>query len=312
MPNDFPTIADSVADALDLSDAQVSDLMNGAPLVAALPAEESSDGTTHKYSKEVGAPVVGFRLENKGRDFSNDSDQIVQVALKILDWSFAGDKAVADAWRRGGREAFLARKGLRTSKAALFAYEKQIFYGSGEDALGFVGLIDSLNTLAHEMVVNATGAAAGTGSSVYALRLGADDVQGIYKGDENGKAMDMGDTIVQNMVDSEGKNLPMYYTPACTWLALQIGGLRSVGRLCNLTTEENKTLTDDMLYELLERFPGDKKPTHLAMTRRSRGQLRKSRTATNATGAPAPIPTEVDGIPIVVTEALVNTEAIVA
>jgi hypothetical protein len=46
------------------------------------------------------------------------------------------------------------------------------------------------------------------------------------------------------------------------------------------------------------------------MNRRSLSQLRKSRTATNATGTPAPIPREVEGIPIIVTEALSSTEAI--
>jgi len=39
-------------------------------------------------------------------------------------------------------------------------------------------------------------------------------------------------------------------------------------------------------------------------------QLRDSRTATNVTGAPAPRPTEVEGIPIIVTDAIVNTEAV--
>jgi hypothetical protein len=46
------------------------------------------------------------------------------------------------------------------------------------------------------------------------------------------------------------------------------------------------------------------------MTRRSRGQLRNSRTATNATGAPAPMPTEVGGVPIEVTDSLSNVEAL--
>jgi len=40
--------------------------------------------------------------------------------------------------------------------------------------------------------------------------------------------------------------------------------------------------------------------------------LRNSRTATNATGTGAPFPTEVEGIPIVVSDAVTSTEAIVA
>jgi hypothetical protein len=46
------------------------------------------------------------------------------------------------------------------------------------------------------------------------------------------------------------------------------------------------------------------------MTKRSQEQLRASRTATNATGAPAPIPTDAFGIPIGVTDGILNTEAL--
>jgi hypothetical protein len=46
------------------------------------------------------------------------------------------------------------------------------------------------------------------------------------------------------------------------------------------------------------------------MNRRSLRQLQQSRTATNSTGAPAPFPTEAFGVPIVVTDALLSTEAL--
>jgi hypothetical protein len=44
------------------------------------------------------------------------------------------------------------------------------------------------------------------------------------------------------------------------------------------------------------------------MSRRSLFQLQSSRTATNATGAPAPIPVESHNIPIAVTDSIVDTE----
>jgi hypothetical protein len=51
-------------------------------------------------------------------------------------------------------------------------------------------------------------------------------------------------------------------------------------------------------------------PTILVMNRRSLKQLQESRTATNATGAPAPFPSEAFGVPILVTDAITNTEAL--
>ena len=46
------------------------------------------------------------------------------------------------------------------------------------------------------------------------------------------------------------------------------------------------------------------------MNRRSLRQLQNSRTATNPTGAPAPIPDSAFGVPIIVTDAIVSTEAL--
>jgi hypothetical protein len=46
------------------------------------------------------------------------------------------------------------------------------------------------------------------------------------------------------------------------------------------------------------------------MSYRSLRQLRDSRTATNAVGAPAPTPTDVDGIPIYPTLGITDTEAL--
>ena len=50
-------------------------------------------------------------------------------------------------------------------------------------------------------------------------------------------------------------------------------------------------------------------PDHLFMTKRSQRQLQDSRTATNATGAPAPLPDFVCGnVPVEVTDSIISTE----
>ena len=48
------------------------------------------------------------------------------------------------------------------------------------------------------------------------------------------------------------------------------------------------------------------------MNRNALRMLRNSRTAVNATGAPAPRPTEVEGIPIVVTDGIGSAESVVS
>ncbi|MFH1302335.1 MAG: major capsid protein, partial [Planctomycetota bacterium] len=122
----------------------------------------------------------------------------------------------------------------------------------------------------------------------------------------------IGETGTQEVNDATGKHYHAYVTAIMAWLGLQIGSIHSVGRIVNLTEDAGKGLTDDLIYKALEKFPSSKQPNLIVMNRRSLRQLRDSRTATNATGAPAPRPTEVEGIPIVTTDSIVSTEELVA
>lgn len=309
MADDMFVLADFVGDALDLSPAQVTDLSLAAPFLTALPMVTSSNGTNHKYMKETGAPVVGFRAVNAGRELDSSVDTVVSLDLKVLDFSWAVDYALAKAWRKGGAPALIAREGLRHLKAALFQFEKQIFYGTGNDAGGFAGLLDNaqFDALADGMVVNAGGTTASTASSVWLVTANQDACCSVMR---EGNPIELGETVVIDMLDGSSKHFPAYYTPASTWCGLQIGGAYDIVRIANLTEDSGKGLTDDLIYTALSKFPGGRVPTHIVMNRRSLAQLRKSRTATNATGAPAPIPREVEGIPIIVTEAITSTEAI--
>lgn len=309
MANDLLTVADLVANSMDVSDAQVSDLLIDSPLVALLPVVDSSNKTVHKYSKETGAPVVGFRAETLGRDIDHSEDTLVTVNLKILDFSWFTDKAVADA-DKNGPEVLIDREGKRQLRAAFFKAEQQYLNGTiSGDAEGFVGMANVLNSPTGDMVVDAGGSAANTGSSVYLIRAGEDDLSAVMIEDN---PIELGETITQNVVTSDNKNMPAYYTPGCSWLGMQSGSKYSFGRICNLTAESGFGLTDDLVYKALEQFPSGRPPTHIVMSRRSLFQLRASRTAHNATGAPAPIPADVAGIPVVSTDALSNTEAILS
>lgn len=309
MADDMFVLADFVGDALDLSPAQVTDLSQAAPFLTALPMVTSSNGTNHKYMKETGAPVVGFRAVNAGRELDSSADTVVSIDLKVLDFSWAVDYALAKAWRKGGAPALIAREGLRHLKAALFQFEKQIFYGTGNDAGGFAGLLDNaqFDALADGMVVDAGGTTASTASSVWLVTANQDACCSVMR---EGNPIELGETVVIDMLDGSSKHFPAYYTPASTWCGLQIGGAYDIVRIANLTEDSGKGLTDDLIYTALSKFPGGRVPTHIVMNRRSLAQLRKSRTATNATGTPAPIPREVEGIPILVTEAITSTEAI--
>jgi hypothetical protein len=312
MANDFVTIADMLADALDLSGNELTEIRDAAPLMSRLPALTSSNGDTHKYPVNESNPVVGFRAENVGREFDHSIHRIDTATLKILDFSWMADKAVADRWRNGGAAAFIAREGLTHIRSAMYAMENQFLNGTiGGDSAGFAGLANStfLDAVADVQVYDATGTTADTASSVYLLRVGPSEIANVVMGD----GISLGSTVVQNFVSSGTLNLPVYYTPACTWVAAQLGAKYSAVRVANLTDDSGKGLTDDVLYSAMKLFPAGMGPNLVVANQRTIEQLRKSRTATNATGAPAPTPTMTgNGVPMISTDALSEVEAILA
>ena len=309
MANDFLAIADLLADALDLSGAELSEIREASPVLDRLPAISSSNGDTHKYTVNTQHPVVGFRAENSGRDFDHSIHRIDTVTLKILDYSFMVDKAVADRWRQGGAEALIAREGMMHLKSAMYQLENQFINGTvSGNAAGFAGLKDSsfLDAVADEMVIDKGGVAVGAQSSVWLMRVNPSECGMVIQGD----GLEWGDTIVQNFVDGSSQNLPAYYTPACMWSGCQAGSKYSVARIANV--DATATLNDDDIYGALKLFPAGFMPNMIVMNQTVLEQLRASRTATNVTGAPAPLPTEVAGIPIVTSDAVKQTDAVLA
>mgnify|MGYP004281372961 FL=1 len=129
MADAFLTLSDltTINDA-NLADRDISDLLDDAPLLARL-AADVVPGTDHKYVKETSAPVVGFRAVNDGLENTKSADTLVTINLKILDASFAIDKALADAYI-GGPEAYIGREAARHLKSAFFHAEKQILSGT--------------------------------------------------------------------------------------------------------------------------------------------------------------------------------------
>ena len=293
---------------MNLSDIEVSDLLQDAPLLQVLNAEPASNGTEHKYLKQTLAPGVAFRDVNSGIANAASQDTFVKVDLKLLDASFERDKGLISEFKNGG-DAFMAREAMRSIKEGLSNSEKQLINGTGNDADGNTGLADTLSALSNGMVVGAGGAIVAKQTSVYAIRSGRDDVSAIM-GNEG--MIDMGEMYDTKVTTNTTGNVGFgaKRIDILAWMALQMGSVFSAARLANLDTVA--TLTDDLLSDVIALFPAAKPPTHFVLNRQSLKQLQQSRTATNATGAPAPFPTEAFGIPIVVTDSITSTEAVVA
>lgn len=265
-------------------------------------------GTQYRALVRTGLPAAGFRSANAGvvSSASRYENRLVECFLLNPRWD--ADKGVADACEDGAA-AYIAAEAVAILTAALMTLGKQFYYGigTGGDALGHPGLIqlyDSTN-----MVVDAGGTTASTGSSVWAVKFGPLDVQWVLGGNGN---LNVSDVRIESLVDSADstKRYTAYVQELLAWTGLQVRSQNCIGRIKKLTADSGKGLTDARLGSLLATFPTGWRPDAFFASRRSLEQLRASRTATNATGAPAPTPTEYEDIPIIPTDSILNTESL--
>lgn len=264
-------------------------------------------GIMYKTLVRVGLPSVSFRDANQGQDPTKSAFENRLVETFILNPRWQADKAVADRYEDGA-PAYIALEAASHMEAAMVTLAKQFYYGrvSGGDAKGYPGLIDAYDSV--NMVVDAGGTTANTGSSVWAVKFGPKDVGWVWG--NNGQLAET-ELDERDAEDADGKKFTAYHQELLAYPGVQVGSIRSIGRIKKLTEAEAAAkLSDKFVADLLSKFEVGVVPDVLFMTRRSLRQLRDSRTATNPTGSPAPFPTESFGIPIAVTDAILNTEAL--
>jgi len=270
-------------------------------------------GYARTIKKQNYKTLVRTALGNSSGSFRNANEGVAPhkhtyenrlVETAILHPRFEIDKAVADA-HEDGPEAYIAIENQGTLEGELQALCKQFYYGtSAGNAKGFPGLLAAVDS---GLVVDAGGTTADTGSSVWAVKFGPKDVAWVWG--ENGK-LEMDPYRVESLADDDGNKFDGYVSTMTAYPGVQVASVYSIGRIKKLTAETGKKLTDAHLAELVSKFPAGMKPDVLLMSRRSRFQLQTSRTATTPTGAYVPTPVDHDGIPIEVTDAILDTEAL--
>lgn len=254
-------------------------------------------------------PTVAFRDTTDERTWQAATLGTKRIQCKYLDASWMLQCAIAEQsdW---GKETAIAIQQQAHFRAALKKIAVQTWYGTGADAKGFnglkaiIGAVTNADTDDGTMAIDAGGASGSNGSSVFAVRTGIDSIQ--YAWGSEGQLTE-GD-IQKQIVGTSTQGAWYYVQELGGWVGLQVTSRNAAAMINGLTPA--KGLTDDLLYALLAKFPAGEGPGAIFLSRRSLEQLRKSRTATNATGAPAPIPTEIEGIPLIATDAISNAETI--
>lgn len=307
MANVFVTAADllQLADG-NISDIDVSELLEDTPLLQRMSSIVASNATSHEWLKKTAAPGAGFRAINDGLENTKATYTKVTQALKLFDAGFDVDMGLLKA---EGGESIKRREAVDHLRAAFVGMESQIIYGTDSDAVGFNGFADqtSVDAVADDMVVDAGGTTASTASSVWAIRLGDSAVSAVYG---LGGQIEVGQEYNVLRSGSVTGNYDAVRTPILFYGGLQVATSLDLGRIANVTEDAGKGLTDDLLAELIGKFPAGRGPNVIAMSRRSLRQLQQSRTATNPTGAPAPFPESAFGVAIVPTDQISDVEAI--
>ena len=251
-------------------------------------------------------PTVSFRNANEGVIETKATHENRLVETFIMNPRWGADKAVADR-SEDGAEAAIADDAEAHMLGAFITLGKQFYYGavSGGDAKGHPGLIDAHD--ATNNVVDAGGTTATTGSSVWLVKFGPKYVQWVWGNDGE---LVLSDVELRDKEDAGGNKFTAYHQELFAYPGLQVGGLNAIVRIKKLTEDAGKGLTDALIASAISKFPTGVVPDVIFASRRSIKQLRASRTATNATGTPAPFPEESFGIPIAATDSILDTESL--
>jgi hypothetical protein len=300
----------------------IEDLTNVSPELGVFPTSDellTEPGrldyqTLHRTAR----PTVAFAHAGEGFDASKSELRLVDHACFRFGGRIEAFKHIADNWRRGGAAGYQAFEAKGVMEEALKTIGKQIWYGVSTDAKGFPGL-KAFTPFGGTYTYNAAGTTSTTASSVYLVKFGEPYIQLVPALARNGNGiMDLPDFIVESILDANNRKAWAYVSELSSYLGLQTAAAHSVVRICNLTADSTKTLTDAKLNAGMRLFPANFRPDAIFMSRRSQQQLQDSRTVTlfgQGTTRPdqeaiAPLPTSFEGVPIVATDNILNTDAI--
>ena len=299
-------------------------VMNGSDMVVGLVEEtikavpeilmgaaRTIKGLNYKTLVRTVLPTVAFRAANQGASTSKGTYENRLFETYMLNPYWICDKAVAISAEEGPAQ-FIAWEAQGIMESAFQYLGKQFYYGNtntsyanANDVLGFPGLLQGYDTA--NMEVDAGGTTASTASSAWLVRFGPRDICWVYG--DNGQ-LALSPLREQTVLDGSSNPYTAYIQEILARPGLQFTRKYAACRIKKLTADSGKGLTDNLISTALSKFPVGLPPDYIFCSRRSLQQLQASRTATTPTGAPAPIPTDSFGIPILPTDSISNTEVI--
>jgi len=280
-------------------------------------------GTTYKALVRTALPAgPAFRAANSGTAVvASRWDQRVNQAF-FLDGQMRIDEAVLNA-SEFGPEFVMANEVLGVTKEKMVALGNQVYYGAPSTSdFGFSGLTRLYDPAAMEVTANATGSLGATTSSAWLVVNQPDSVEFIFG---NNTGLGIGEWKRQAIVATNSQYMA-WVNNLSGYVGLSFNYTKAACRIKNLAaygTASNTGLTDELVAAALAKFPVGVVPTHLFCTRAQRFFLQSSRTPVYSSAGKsgvtaslqlqyAPTPTESNGIPLYVTDSIIDTETATA
>jgi hypothetical protein len=293
----------------------IEENLNVAPEARLLPAM-TIPGTTYDTLIRTNFPKPSFRAVNEGTDTVKSTYANKLVQCFYLDGQLEMDVAAARADARGETHA-LEMEASGIVQGALQKIGTQIWYGVnttfGGDAKGFPGAVAVVDS---SLVLDAGGTTDNTATSIYGLKLGERFVNLVFG---QGNVFTLGQWRTQ-FVTRSSKEYEAWKNALNGYIGVQWVHKYAVGRIKKITADSGKTATDALIGQWLAKFPVGLRPDVLFMSRRTAYQLQSARSATSITNASpkggtgmdiwAPQPESSNGIPIVITDSIVETETL--
>ena len=331
MPDATLTLVDVMqrhgSSASPLDKKIVEEVIYQAPVFEKMPVKVLKD-TNYKYQVRDSIPMIGPRPYNAGVEALKSSYRTENAECFLYAGKILVDKGLAESDPEGPN-ALMAEEVLAHPKGTMFGLETALFYGDAVSKYGMRGL---RNTIADYMTQsidpekNTESTREAGGSTVWFLQLRPDKMSVLFG---NNRTIAFGPQRTQDVlrptgeVDEKGNAIMgtmEAYIRHCTF---HVGFVqRSIFAAgCLVNVDKSHPLTDEALSNALEMFPAGEKPTHIVMNSRCLSLLKKSRAQqlTYRKGQSGQVtyaetPTEFEGIPIVVTDALLvdETEANIA
>lgn len=267
-------------------------------------------GVTYKVGRRTSLPSAGFRNVNEGVAGGKSTYVQELKELFFLDGQLEVDEAIVKADDRSMGD-LLADEAAGQLEAAFNAVGSQTYYGTSAGAKGFAGLATQIST--------DTIYASGTTNtcSAYLVDL---SYRGVHFVLGNDGEIAMPAWMKQQVKDTSSNAYMAWVSNLSCYLGLCVGSANAVYRVRGI--DASHKLTDALGAACLANVPlalQSRGTLAWLMNPKARYLLQDSRSAVgqqdagaDGRGAYAPTPTELCGIPIITTDALLNTETTTA